>query len=90
LAQLLARATVLLLGPGLGQNAWAYHLYDQVLASYLPKVTDADALNLFPKNPVSQNNWILTPHPGEARVFIQLCQVALSGSHIHVLLLFCP
>ncbi len=66
LAPLLARATVLLLGAGLGQDAWAQHLYAQTLASDLPKIIDADALNLLAKNPVHQHNWILTPHPGEA------------------------
>lgn len=66
IAKLLARATVLLLGPGLGQDAWARNLYDQALASPLPKVVDADALNLLAQHPIHQDNWVLTPHAGEA------------------------
>jgi len=67
LKTLLARATVILLGPGLGQDAWAQDLYQCALASHLPKVIDADALNLLSaQGPASHDNWILTPHPGEA------------------------
>jgi len=66
LTPLLARATVLLIGPGLGRDAWAQALYQHALASPLPKVVDADALNLLSVKPTRQNNWILTPHPGEA------------------------
>jgi hydroxyethylthiazole kinase-like uncharacterized protein yjeF len=63
---LLERATTIVLGPGLGQDAWAQDLYTCVLASKLPKIIDADALNLLAKNPHKQDDWILTPHPGEA------------------------
>lgn len=66
LIPLLARATIIVLGPGLGQDAWAQALYQAALASDLPKVIDADALNLLAQHPVRQPNAILTPHPGEA------------------------
>lgn len=66
LKPLLARATVVLLGAGLGQDEWAQDLYQCALASSLPKVVDADALNLLAQDPVKQAEWILTPHPGEA------------------------
>ncbi|MBL8200720.1 MAG: NAD(P)H-hydrate dehydratase [Chromatiales bacterium] len=66
LAPLLARATVVAVGPGLGQDDWARSLLAAVLASRLPLVVDADALNLLPDASSRRDDWILTPHPGEA------------------------
>ncbi|MES9857157.1 MAG: NAD(P)H-hydrate dehydratase [Sedimenticola sp.] len=66
LAPLLRRATVIAVGPGLGQSDWSLSLLQQVLASRLPMVVDADALNLLAVEPEHRDNWILTPHPGEA------------------------
>ncbi|MES2917830.1 MAG: NAD(P)H-hydrate dehydratase [Pseudomonadota bacterium] len=66
LAPLLARASVVVLGPGLGQDDWGRALYGAVLDSGLPLVLDADGLNLLAQMPESRANWILTPHPGEA------------------------
>lgn len=62
----LSRATVIALGPGLGQSTWSQQLFKKILSSKLPKVIDADGLNLLAKKPVHKNDWILTPHPGEA------------------------
>ena len=39
---------------------------DTVLACELPLVVDADALNLLADAGASRENWVLTPHPGEA------------------------
>ncbi len=64
---LLAKATTVVIGPGLGKSAWAKRLLKVVLASKLPMVVDADALNLISTQRVrKRNNWVLTPHPGEA------------------------
>jgi len=63
---LLAKATVVAIGPGLGQSGWAQQLLLRVLESDLPLVVDADALNLISEQSVTRQNWILTPHPGEA------------------------
>jgi len=60
------RATVLALGPGLGQSPWAMGIFGAVLAARKPTVVDADALNLLALNPQRRDHWILTPHPGEA------------------------
>lgn len=62
----LKRATVLAAGPGLGQGEWGRKLFSAVLESSLPMVVDADALNLLAAEPVRRDNWILTPHTGEA------------------------
>jgi NAD(P)H-hydrate epimerase len=63
---LLARATVLALGPGLGQRDWSLGLFRSALSSKLPLVVDADALNLLALQPRRREDWVLTPHPGEA------------------------
>ena len=54
------------IGPGLGQDEWARKLFNQVIQSKLPLVVDADALNLLALEKIKRENWILTPHPGEA------------------------
>jgi NAD(P)H-hydrate epimerase len=66
LAPLLRRADVVAVGPGLGQSGWARDLFGATLECCLPKVVDADALNLLAADPVQRADWVLTPHPGEA------------------------
>lgn len=66
LSDLLDKATVVVIGPGLGQDHWAIGLLNKVLVADKPCVIDADALNLVAKNPLNRQNWLLTPHPGEA------------------------
>jgi len=66
LSALLERATVVAVGPGLGGSDWARELLGAVLAASLPLVVDADALNLLAGSGRRRDNWVLTPHPGEA------------------------
>lgn len=76
LLDLLERATVVVIGPGLGCSDWGRSLLQQVLryaGSTLPVVLDADALNLLVDErvgedlpPCNARQWVLTPHPGEA------------------------
>lgn len=66
LAILLEKASVVVLGPGLGQSAWAKLLFTTVMHFTKPLVVDADGLNILAEQPVYRDNWILTPHPGEA------------------------
>jgi len=63
---LLARATVVAIGPGLGQDEWARGLLARVLECRQRLVVDADALNLLAARPGRRDDWVLTPHPGEA------------------------
>lgn len=63
---LLKQATVVAIGPGLGQGSWARLLLARVLLLDLPLVVDADALNILAEAPVMRDRWVLTPHPGEA------------------------
>jgi len=67
LAPMLERASVLALGPGLGQAAWAHALWLTALDANKPLVLDADGLNLLSREPRQFGApTILTPHPGEA------------------------
>ncbi|GGI83115.1 NAD(P)H-hydrate dehydratase [Legionella impletisoli] len=66
LKPLFAKATVCVLGPGLGEDSWAERLFTAAIAAQLPLVIDASALRLLARNQQHDDNWILTPHPGEA------------------------
>ena len=63
---LVESANVIAIGPGLGQSEWSQQLLGYAFDSGLPLVVDADALNLLSANPQTRENWILTPHVGEA------------------------
>jgi NAD(P)H-hydrate epimerase len=67
LATQLDRASVLALGPGLGQAAWGHALWLTALDANRPMVLDADGLNLLAREPRRFTApTVLTPHPGEA------------------------
>ena len=75
LGALINKATVIVLGPGLGQDKWAQQVFGAIIDCGKPMVIDADGLNLLAANSFDEgvegagkraNRWILTPHPGEA------------------------
>ena len=67
LQPLLDRATVLAVGPGLGQGAWGHALWLTALDSGKSLVLDADGLNLLARAARRFTTpAVLTPHPGEA------------------------
>ena len=67
LQPLLEKASVLALGPGLGQASWGTGLWQSALDTNKPLVLDADGLNLLAKTPRRFSvPVVLTPHPGEA------------------------
>jgi len=66
LSGLTERADVIAIGPGLGQDDWAKQCFERVIEIDKPKVIDADALNLLVDARLRRNDWVLTPHPGEA------------------------
>jgi NAD(P)H-hydrate epimerase len=74
---LLSHASVVVVGPGLGQSEWSRGLFEKVVDSHLPLVVDADALNLLANDPLRKDNWILTPHPGEAARMLALSTQAV-------------
>ena len=66
LLPLLARASAIGIGPGLGQGEWARAMLQLALEAGKPLVIDADALNLVAGSKLVFPDAILTPHPGEA------------------------
>jgi NAD(P)H-hydrate epimerase len=74
LKEALAQANVIAVGPGLGRTPWARAALHAVLASGKPLVVDADALNLLAEGAgtTAREDWILTPHPGEAARLLEM------------------
>jgi NAD(P)H-hydrate epimerase len=66
LARLAAAADSVAVGPGLGTDARARAAFDAAAELAQPLVVDADALTLLAASPRRRDDWILTPHPGEA------------------------
>lgn len=67
------QADILVVGPGLGQGSWGQGMLQVALGAGKPLVVDADALNLLAsrfkgeiRDDECRDDWILTPHPGEA------------------------
>lgn len=82
LEPLLARPTVLVVGPGLGRSPWSEQMLQQAVKSGLPLVLDADALNILAAGrvipaSVQRDNWLLTPHPAEAARLLGKTTVAV-------------
>jgi len=76
---LLKKASALVVGPGMGRGKWSQSLFQSALsiqmARDIPLVIDADGLHLLADkggsaSKLKRDNWILTPHPGEASVLL--------------------
>ena len=81
---LISKATTIVIGPGLGRGSWARGLMQKALYAQIsadkPLVIDADALHLLAEKReqgsakkgtgIKRDNWILTPHPGEAAALL--------------------
>ena len=85
LRPLLQLATVVIVGPGLGQSGWAQRLLTTVFSSSLPLIVDADGLNLLAKDVQTRRNWILTPHPGEAARLLSTTVGAVQADRLSAL-----
>ncbi|RAU43089.1 MULTISPECIES: NAD(P)H-hydrate dehydratase [unclassified Pseudomonas] len=67
LMELIGPATVLVVGPGMGQHPWGRSLLSAAANARRPQVWDADALNqLAAGNVQLPEGCVITPHPGEA------------------------
>lgn len=67
LRPLLDAASVIAIGPGLGDGEWGAAMLDAALATDLPRVLDADALNAIARRDArTLGDAVITPHPGEA------------------------
>jgi NAD(P)H-hydrate epimerase len=64
---LIEAASVLVVGPGMGQHSWGRSLLSAAANAARPQVWDADALNLLAAGFVTlPQGCVITPHPGEA------------------------
>ena len=82
LQPLLRQATVVAIGPGLGQDDWARGLWAAALDARRPLVVDADALRLLATEPTRREDWVLTPHPGEAAALLGVCNAELNARRL--------
>lgn len=65
-ADFLLKASAVVIGPGLTNSNWSQNLLASALECSAPKILDAGALRLLSKEDGPRNDWILTPHAGEA------------------------
>jgi ADP-dependent NAD(P)H-hydrate dehydratase / NAD(P)H-hydrate epimerase len=82
----LDRVTVIALGPGLGQSPWAMEVLGTALAAGKPLIVDADALNLLTNAPQRRDDWVLTPHPGEAARLLGIPTEAVQRDRLHAVM----
>lgn len=64
--------SVVVVGPGLGQTEWSSRQWQQCLSLELPFVVDADGLYWFKRQSLASKIVILTPHPGEAAMLLDV------------------
>lgn len=71
LQPLIEQADAVAIGPGLGLELWGRLMFEAVLDCPRPLVVDADALKLLAEAPRHRDDWIMTPHPGEAAALLE-------------------
>jgi NAD(P)H-hydrate epimerase len=95
LTTVLGRATVLVLGPGLGQSAWSLDCLQRSLqvahTKDLPVVLDADALNWLSRDPTLfiqglYGKCLLTPHAGEAARLLGIARAEVDADRVATVL----
>jgi len=90
----MANADVVAVGPGLGRDAWSAAVLQAVLNAHIPNqrlVLDADALNLIATmpEPPCRDDWVLTPHPGEAARMLGVPAAAVEEDRLGALQALC-
>ncbi|OGT45499.1 MAG: hypothetical protein A3E83_05490 [Gammaproteobacteria bacterium RIFCSPHIGHO2_12_FULL_41_20] len=85
LAMLMKRADAMVLGPGLGCSKWSKEVWHQALHATVPLVVDADGLNLLAEQPKTRQDWILTPHPGEAARLLRKTVQEVQDDRLHAI-----
>ena len=71
------KVDVVAIGPGLGLDDWARSVFKHVIKSNKPLVVDADALNILSEKNFKREDWVLTPHPGEAATLLSKSSVEI-------------
>jgi len=79
-AELLSRVNAVVVGPGLSSSHWSQNLLAAALDCHAPKVLDAGALRMLSENNERREDWILTPHAGEAAALLGETSSAIQDS----------
>ncbi len=82
LLRLAAQATSVVVGPGLGRDAWAVTVWRALRDCPLPLVVDADALRLLGPNSLRERDAVITPHPGEAATLLECDAAAINADRL--------
>ncbi len=80
--QVMERATVIALGPGMHQSAWSHNLWVQSIKAAEPMVVDAGALAYLAAEPSRRQSRVLTPHPGEAARLLDISVVEVQADRL--------
>lgn len=86
LNDLLKQATTIIIGPGLGRDAWAKKMFARVIGCKLPTIIDADALHWLSQNPGIHPHSILTPHSGEAAKLLSCAKIDIESDRLSAVL----
>jgi len=79
-ADLLGKASAIVVGPGLTDSPWSKNIMSCALQCPAPKVIDAGALRLLGENAEHRDDWVLTPHAGEAAALLGESSIAIQES----------
>lgn len=85
LAALLERASVIVVGPGLGRCEQAAKVLQQLASIDKPMLIDADALDAKFISSLATKSAVLTPHPGEAARLLNKMTVGIQQDRIEAL-----
>lgn len=81
---LLKRATIVVVGPGLGRSPWSEQIFLQAVQTDKPLVIDADGL-YFMKQHKIRHATIITPHPGETAMLLDTTSQAVQANRYQAL-----
>jgi NAD(P)H-hydrate epimerase len=79
---LAAAVDVIVIGPGLGRDAWGLMLAEAILGQDKPLVVDADGLNYLAEHWQQRQQWVLTPHPAEAGRLLGLTTAEIQADRL--------
>ena len=67
----IAKASAIVIGPGLGKDDWAQFWLTKILSLKKPTIVDADGLTLAKDLKLDLKHCVITPHPGEAAYLLE-------------------
>jgi NAD(P)H-hydrate epimerase len=83
-SDLLRRVDIIAVGPGLGADEWASALLQAAIDAGRPMVVDADALRGLATRTLRRDDWVLTPHPGEAAAMLGVCAAEVAADRFTI------